>query len=187
MIYERYRRRGLKVMMATALLNLTCILGTASQARAQVPAQSSGSFGKHLYKEHCARCHKWDGSGGGGDGGAAPALRAPQHHEDQIVNFVSCGVTGSGMPYHLRNSFTKAHPCYGSTSRKSFGKNAPLKPTDFLRPAEVSQVVKYVMRNIKGRGEATYAECRAFFGTHTRACDDYPKVADKHAAKSAAQ
>jgi hypothetical protein len=30
-----------------------------------------------------------------------------------------------------------------------------------------------VIANLKGRGEPTFAECQAFFGTGTRACNVY--------------
>lgn len=171
--------RGPTRALTILTLGLACLLGAAFQARAQLPGQSSGSLGKHLYKEHCASCHKWNGSGGGGYGGAAASLRASHLDQSQMVKIVSCGIPGSGMPYHLRDAYTKAHPCYGLTNRKSLGKNAPLQPAQFLRSSEIRQIVNYVQTTIQGRGETTYAECRAFFGAHTRACDNYPKVASK--------
>lgn len=174
MIAVQSGRRGSTAVVAATVLALA---GGAPPARAQMPMQNQGSVGKHLYKEHCAGCHKWDGSGGGGYGGAAASLRATHLDKSGMVNVVSCGVPGSGMPYHLRNAYTKAHPCYGSTSRESFGKDAPLKPNGFLRPMEIDRIVRYVLTTIKGRGKTTYGECRAFFGTHTRACDDYRKAA----------
>ena len=180
-------RCGPIARLAAAMLGLACLLGVAFQAQAQLPGQPPGSFGKHLYAEHCASCHKWDGSGGGGYGGAAASLRASHLDEAQMVNIVSCGIPGSGMPYHLSDAYTKDHPCYGSTDPHSFGSNAPLQPKAFLHPSEIRQIVTYVQTTIRGRGETTFAECQAFFGTHTRACDNYPKVADKHAAASPSQ
>lgn len=181
----RSERRSPTMVLTALTLGLACLLGVAFQARAQLPGQSPGSFGKHLYKEHCAGCHKWDGSGGGGYGGAAASLRASHLGQSQMVTVVSCGIPGSGMPYHLRDAYTKAHPCYGAADRKSLGKNAPLQPNAFLRPSEIRQIVEYVQSTIRGRGETTYADCRAFFGQHTRVCDNYPKVADKTGTTSA--
>lgn len=180
-------RHGPIARLATAGFGLACLIGFAFQAQAQLPEQPSGSFGKHLYAEHCAGCHKWDGSGGGGYGGAAASLRASKLDQAAMINVVSCGIPGSGMPYHLSDAYTTAHPCYGSTDLKSFGKNAPLQPNEFLHPSEIRQIVTYVQATIRGRGETTYAECRAFFGMHTRACDNYPKVAGKPATAPSSQ
>ena len=154
-------------------LGVACLFAIAIKAHAAPPGQSPGGFGKHLYREHCAGCHKWDGSGGGGYGGAAASLRAAHLNRKQMISIVSCGIPGSGMPYHLRDAYTKAHPCYGATSRKALGKNAPVGPNQFLHPSEISQIVNYVVTTVEGRGKTTFAECQAFFGTHTRACDNY--------------
>ena len=161
------------------VLGMACLLGTAA-ARAQMPSQGAGDAGQRLYKENCASCHKWDGSGGGGYGGAAASLRAMKLDRAQITNIASCGIPGSGMPYNLSDAYTKAHPCYGQTSTTALGKDAPLQPHNFLHPPEIHAVVSYVLANLKGRGATTFAECQAFFGTHTRACDDYRKAAGKH-------
>lgn len=157
---------GLKVALALAL-----VLG----AIGAVSADEAPDRGKRIYRTDCAGCHKWDGHGGGGYGGAALSLRQTQLDRAQIIMTVECGRPGTGMPYHLRDAYTPEHPCYGLTSLASLGKEAPLAANNFLRPPDIEAVVDYVLANIKGRGEPTFAECQAFFGTGSRVCDDLRK------------
>lgn len=102
-------------------------------------------------------------------------------------NVESYGIPGSGMPYHLGDAYKKDHPCYASTDPHSLGKNAPLQPQGFLHPSEIGQIMTNAQTTIRGRGETTYAECRAFFGTHTLACANNPKIAEKQGTASSSQ
>ena len=46
-------------------------------------------------------------------------------------------------------------------------------PASFLRPNEIAAVADYVVADLKGKGEPTYAECVAFFGDGSRVCNIY--------------
>jgi hypothetical protein len=48
-----------------------------------------------------------------------------------------------------------------------------------LRPADIKAVAEYVASTIKGKGDPTFAQCQAFFGTGTRVCDVYAKDGER--------
>ncbi len=160
-----------------ATLRLICLIGLGALPflhGAHAPAESSATeAGKRIYRVNCAGCHQWFGKGGGGYGGAAANLRKTQLDREQIIQTITCGRPGTGMPYHLRDAYTPEHKCYGMTKAEA-GKNMPPEPNNFLRPSEIDAVADYVIATIKGRGdEPTLAECQAFYGTHSRVCDVY--------------
>ena len=43
----------------------------------------------------------------------------------------------------------------------------------FLRPEEIDAVAEYVSAAIKGKGDPDLADCVAFFGEESKACDVY--------------
>lgn len=141
---------------------------------AQDAAHGPAAEGKRVFQRaNCVGCHKWHGGGGGGYGGDALSLRATQLDRGQIVETVTCGRPGTGMPYFQRGAYDgEAHPCYGM-GRQELDHDIPVEATTFLRPNEVGAVVDYVMAEVKGRGEPTYAECIAFFGDGSRVCNVY--------------
>lgn len=135
-------------------------------------APGRASEGKQVYqKANCVGCHKWHGDGGGGYGGAALSLRASALTREQIIEVITCGRPGTGMPYHQRGAYDGA-ACYG-LSREDLGKDIPVEATLFLRPAEIEAVTDYVATALQGRGEPGYADCAAFFGEGARACNAY--------------
>jgi len=130
--------------------------------------------GKHVFrKANCMGCHKWDGSGGGGYGGAALSLRATGLTGEQIIMTVECGRPGTGMPYHQRGAYDDpAKPCYG-LNREGAGSQMPPEPATYLRPAEIEAVARYVVDQLKGKGQTTLVDCTAFWGDNSRVCDIY--------------
>jgi mono/diheme cytochrome c family protein len=159
------------------LLRAICAIGLGSLPFVQIArapaAPSSTEEGKHVYRMNCAGCHQWFGAGGGGYGGAAANLRKTQLDREQMILTISCGRPGAGMPYHLRDAYTPEHKCYGLT-KAEMGNNMPPAPNNFLRPSEIEAVADYVIADIKGRGDQpTFAECQAYYGTHSRVCDVY--------------
>ena len=144
------------------------------QSYAQDAAHGPASEGKRVFQRaNCVGCHKWHGAGGGGYGGDALSLRATQLDRDQIIETVTCGRPGTGMPYFQRGAYdNEAHPCYGM-GRQELGKDVPVEATTFLRPTEVGAVADYVVAEVKGKGEPTFAECIAFFGEGSRVCNVY--------------
>ena len=160
----------------------------AQGAPLQASQHGPEAEGKRVFQRaNCVGCHKWHGGGGGGYGGDALSLRATQLDRDQIIETVTCGRPGTGMPYFQRGAYDDAaHPCYG-LGRQELGHDIPVEATTFLRPAEVSAVADYVMADIKGRGEPDYGECLAFFGEGSRVCNVYKAAPAAEAAPPAKQ
>jgi mono/diheme cytochrome c family protein len=130
--------------------------------------------GKHVFKRaNCMGCHKWHGNGGGGYGGDALSLRKTVLTREQIIETVTCGRPGTGMPFFARGSYDTSQ-CYDML-RKDAGDLMPPEANVFLRPKEIEEVADYVIAHIKGRGEPTFAECEAFFSKGSRVCDVYKK------------
>ncbi len=148
-----------------------------TRVHAQVSPHGPVDEGKRIFQRaNCVGCHKWHGGGGGGYGGDALSLRATQLDRDQIIETVTCGRPGTGMPYFQRSAYDgEEHPCYG-LGRQELGKDVPVEANIFLRPSEVGTVADYVIAEVKGRGEPNLAECTAFFGEGSRVCNIY-KVA----------
>jgi hypothetical protein len=165
----------MRAILATTLLGALA-LGALPYARlhAQGAPQGPATAGKQVFQRaNCVGCHKWHGGGGGGYGGDALSLRATQLDRDQIIETVTCGRPGTGMPYFRRGAYDgEDHPCYG-LGRQDLGKDVPVEATIFLRPNEVGAVADYVIADIKGKGEPNYAECAAFFGDGARVCNIY--------------
>ncbi|RVU13819.1 c-type cytochrome [Methylobacterium oryzihabitans] len=158
-------------MLKVTLPALAVGLISAVAAAQQPPRPDPGLA---VYKKaNCVGCHKWHGGGGGGYGGDALSLRHTQLTREQIIETVNCGRPGTGMPFHLRGAYD-ATKCYDSL-RAEMGAQMPPEGTAFLRQSEVEAVATYVAESLKGKGEPTLADCTAFFGDTSRACDLYRK------------
>ncbi|MGJ4882195.1 MULTISPECIES: c-type cytochrome [unclassified Bradyrhizobium] len=173
----------MKLSAITFAVTSALVLGSASLALAQSAASADPTeAGKAVFKRaNCVGCHKWHGNGGGGYGGDALSLRRTQLTRDQIIETVTCGRPGTGMPYFARGSYDTAK-CYGM-SRQDVGERMPPEGGVFLRPNDIEAVADYVLAHIKGRGEPTYDECTAFFGNTSRVCDIYKANATKPASE----
>jgi len=121
---------------------------------------------------NCMGCHKWSGTGGGGYGGAAANLRNTTLSLDQIEQTIRCGRLSKGMPHFEEDAYNDGH-CYGLTKSQLTPTQMPPEPDHPLRSADIKAVARYVFDKIKGSGEPNFAQCQAFFGTTTRACDVY--------------
>jgi mono/diheme cytochrome c family protein len=171
-------------MTRTPLFAATAIIisfaATIRILAAQPAGQDRTDVGKQVFKSaNCVGCHKWHGNGGGGYGGDALSLRKTELTREQIIETVSCGRPGTGMPFHLRGAY-ESQPCYGLT-RAQISDSMPPEAAGFLRPGEVEAVVDYVIAHVKGKGEPTYDECIAFFGNASRVCGIY-KTSPQNAA-----
>jgi mono/diheme cytochrome c family protein len=157
-------------LLAAALFAIAAAATTAfSQSAA--PADPTDA-GKHVFQRaNCMGCHKWHGNGGGGYGGDALSLRKTQLRREDIIETVSCGRPGTGMPFFTRGAYDTTK-CYGM-DRKEAGDQMPQEANVFLRPAEIEEVADYVIAHIKGKGEPTYDECIAFFNAGSRVCNVY--------------
>lgn len=150
--------------------------GTSGAADAgEIPA-SAGDLaeGMRIYKAaNCVGCHKWDGQGGGGYGGAAANLRNTQLDYSAIVMTVTCGRPGTGMPHFQEDAYSDGH-CYGLKAGDIPPDQKVAAPIKWLRQHDILTVAKYVDESLKGKGAPTYAQCQAFFGTASRVCETYP-------------
>ena len=137
-------------------------------------AETTGTAdpGKTVYERaNCVGCHKWSGVGGGGYGGAALSLRATQLSKEQIVEIVTCGRPGTGMPHFTADPY-RDKGCYG-LGTADVKDIMPPEANLVLRPPEIGAVADYVLANIKGKGDPTLADCTAYFGDTSRVCDIY--------------
>ncbi len=132
--------------------------------------------GKAVFKRaNCIGCHKWHGNGGGGYGGDALSLRKTELTREQIMETVSCGRPGTGMPFFVRGAYDTVK-CYGM-NRQEIDNQIPPEANTFLREPDIAAVADYVLAHIKGRGEPNSAECTEFFGNTSRVCDVYKTAA----------
>lgn len=156
---------------------LASALGAARSQEAALSPKALADGIATYKKANCVGCHKWHGDGGGGYGGAALSLRQTILTRDQIVETIKCGRPGVGMPFHMRDAYDDpAKPCYG-LARADIADQMPPTATDFLRPSEIEAVADYVLNNIKGKGDVSFADCEAFFGKGNRQCASYNKPA----------
>jgi mono/diheme cytochrome c family protein len=157
-------RYGTAAMFAAMMLSSGLALAQSDQI---------DQDGLRVFKSaNCMGCHKWSGTGGGGYGGAAANLRRTALDLEQIEQTIRCGRIATGMPHFEEDAYSNGH-CYGLTKSQLTDTQMPPAPDHPLRPADIKAVARYVFDKIKGSGEPTFAQCQAFFGTTTRACDVY--------------
>ncbi len=162
----------IRVMTLRALALGFAAAALAAGAQAQTAGHTPTDEGKRVYERaNCMGCHKWHGDGGGGYGGAALSLRRTELSRDQIIETVRCGRPGRGMPYHDREAYD-GDGCYG-LNRSELAGTMPPAAAVFLREADIEAVTDYVLANIKGKGEPSYADCIAFFGAASHMCHIY--------------
>ena len=134
---------------------------------ASVAAQAADptDAGKAVFKRaNCFGCHKWHGNGGGGYGGDALSLRKTELTREQIVETVSCGRPGTGMPFFTRGAYDTVK-CHGM-NRQDAGNQMPPEANIFLRPADIEAVADYVLAHIKGKGEPNYDRMHRLLRQH---------------------
>lgn len=171
-------------LLACAVLafSMPIVMSRAAHAQSATaqPADPTDA-GKAVFKRaNCMGCHKWHGNGGGGYGGDALSLRKTELTKEQIVETVSCGRPGTGMPFFVRGAYDTVK-CFDMT-RQDAGAQMPPEGGTFLRSSDIEAVADYVIAHVKGAGEPTYAECAAFFGNTSRVCDVYKSETQKAAA-----
>lgn len=155
------------IQVLKGLLAALIVVGTANAQPA------SNEEGLRVFKSaNCMGCHKWNGAGGGGYGGAAANLRQTSLDLDQIEQTIRCGRPSTGMPHFAADAYSNGQ-CYGLKKSDLPAGQMPPEPDHSLRPGEIDAVAKYVLDNIKGKGPPTLAQCQAFFGTGTHVCDVY--------------
>lgn len=166
------------IMMASCMVATLVSLEGAALSQSATPADPTDAGKRVFQRGNCMGCHKWHGNGGGGYGGDALSLRKTQLTREQIIETVSCGRPGTGMPFFVRGSYDSVQ-CFDML-RKDAGDLMPPEANVFLRPSEIEAVADYVIAHIKGKGEPTYDECIAFFSKGSRVCNVYK--AEGHSA-----
>ena len=141
--------------------------------------------GKAVFKRaNCFGCHKWHGNGGGGYGGDALSLRKTELTREQIIETVSCGRPGTGMPFFTRGAYDTVN-CHGM-NRQEVGNQMPPEGGTFLRAERYRSRRELRDRAHQGQGRAELTpNASAFFGDTSRVCDIYKTQAEP-AANSAA-
>lgn len=173
------------------IFSIATMVGLMVAGLCPMAAQCQGAVdptaaGKAVFKRaNCMGCHKWHGNGGGGYGGDALSLRKTQLTREQIIETVSCGRPGTGMPFFERGAYDTSK-CYGM-NRQQAGDQMPQEANVFLRPKDIEDVADYVIAHIKGKGEPTFAECTAFFSETSRVCDIYKKSEQGHGPAATAE
>lgn len=162
---------NVRALASTVMLTLLLSPAELCLAQSMAPADPTDA-GKAVFKRaNCFGCHKWHGNGGGGYGGDALSLRKTDLDRAQLVETVTCGRPGTGMPYFARGSYDTSK-CY-AMSRTDVGDRIPPEGASLLRPSDIEAVADYVLVKLKGKGEPTHDECIAFFGSTSRVCDVY--------------
>src|SRR5215469_9428400 len=118
--------------VAAAALAVTLSTLCSAFAQSTTPADPTDA-GKAVFKRaNCFGCHKWHGNGGGGYGGDALSLRKTELSREQIIETVSCGRPGTGMPFFARGAYDTVK-CF-DMNRQEAGSNMPPEANTFLRP-----------------------------------------------------
>jgi mono/diheme cytochrome c family protein len=165
-------------LLFVSVIALNVSIGFAYGQSAPPPTADPTEAGKAVFKRaNCMGCHKWHGNGGGGYGGDALSLRKTELTREQIIETVSCGRPGTGMPFFVRGAYDEVK-CHDMT-RQEAGALMPPEGGTFLRPKDIEAVADYVLAHIKGAGDPTYAECIAFFSNSSRVCDIYKTPSQK--------
>jgi mono/diheme cytochrome c family protein len=167
------RRIATKGFAAITALTLGACFAGAALADADSIAR-----GESIWKEKagCQQCHGWAGDGKGGfhHEGHALSLRVTQLSRDQIRMTIQCGRPGTPMPHFDRFAYTDKR-CYDMTA-EDMGDSAPNDAPTALQPYEIDALADFVASKLKGAGQATRAQCMAYFtGSSGSQCNTYPE------------
>tara|TARA_A100001234_G_C12430190_1_gene302421 strand:- start:88 stop:576 length:489 start_codon:yes stop_codon:yes gene_type:complete len=138
-----------------------------------IQAQQQIDYGLKAYKKgNCMGCHKWHGDGGPGYGGAALSLRETGLDREGLALLIACGRPGTNMPYFDKKAYTDER-CFGLKFSDFEGddKNRPLRAKAYLNKRQISQVVDFIMNDLKGK-KVNKEYCLKFFGKPTRSCEN---------------
>jgi mono/diheme cytochrome c family protein len=160
----------------TQILALLVSLALPVSALGQTPPTPEAlQSAKRIFQEKatCSFCHGWAGDGEGDphSEGAAAILRTSTLNREQLIEVISCGRPGAGMPHF--NAFAYSEdPCYGLKDA-DVGASKPPGPPRSLQPREIEAVVDYLLAKVIGAGPVTKAQCLEYFGEGKR-CERYP-------------
>lgn len=130
--------------------------------------------GLRYYRDvaNCKFCHAWNGVGSRVEGEPIPAsLVKSELSREQLYEVIACGRPGSGMPNHLRGSYSEEHPCYGLTAPLDRSE-MPRRPFAQLTAAQIDDLVTYVQTVYQGK-EMNYEYCAAYFERDAPQCQRF--------------
>ena len=113
------------------------------------------SFGQRLYhdKADCKFCHGPEGDGRGDprSPGAAANFHKTILNRAQLVEIVTCGRLGTGMPHFDKYAYDDDTPCFGM-NEKDIGKDKPPDPHSTpLTKREIEAVADYIIATFVGK------------------------------------
>jgi len=128
-----------------------------------------------LYRDSlkCVMCHAWDGHVARVEGEpiAADLTETLLNHE-QLIEVVSCGRPATGMPNHLRGSYTDQHPCYGLTFDQMTDDMYPRRPLGQTDEQGILDVVNYIEAVYVGK-EMTFENCVLYYEREAPQCERF--------------
>lgn len=150
-------------------------LGLAGPAAAQQAKASHA--GAAVYKSaQCIVCHKWHGMGGPGYGGTPINFRETILNREQVIEVISCGRPGTGMPYHRKDAYD-GYECYGGMTKEELGEDMPGRSRMTLSARQIKHVAGFIIDHFKGRSnELVKSDCTIFFGK-SKMCTHLKSVA----------
>ena len=137
------------------------------------PANYDIERGKEVYERVgvCLQCHGWDGHGMGRNPrsvGTAPNLREFPADAQILHEIIACGRPYTEMPYHDRLAYSDGR-CYGMTIEDFDDGEVPTRGKS-IRPDDIDNLVAYMLTDVIGAGDTTFAQCEKFFGAGHRNC-----------------
>jgi mono/diheme cytochrome c family protein len=139
----------LPTLQHAGLLAVASLAITVSAASAQ-----DVSFGQRLFQEKadCQFCHGPEGDGRGDprSPGKASNLHKTMLGREQLIGVVTCGRTGTEMPYFDKYAYEE-RKCRG-LSEADLGKDVPPVPhSNSLTQREIAAVVDYILARFVGK------------------------------------
>lgn len=153
------RKRGLWVGATSAGLAAAAVLAFGAVAWAQDDAQVEA--GLDAWKlAGCSTCHgKFGEGGGGGAEPEGPSLRDSRLDGELLVESISCGRPGTGMPSHLVGAYTEID-CYGMPVGQIPEKTAV---SGSLTTEQITALVSYLLARVVGKEDITAEECGLYY------------------------
>jgi mono/diheme cytochrome c family protein len=137
----------------TVHINLAVIAASLAMLACGASAQDV-SFGQRLFldKADCQFCHGPEGDGRGDprSPGKASNLRKTMLTREQLIEVITCGRTGTEMPYFDKFAY-EDRKCRG-LSEADLGKDMPPVPhSTSLAPREIAALVDYILVKFVGK------------------------------------
>mgnify|MGYP001487758911 CR=1 FL=1 len=153
--------------LLAALISVVLVAAWVAPATAEPGKPHPGIV---LYKTvGCMACHKWHGMGGSGYGGTPINFRETFLDRNQLIEVVSCGRPGTGMPAYHKEAY-RGYDCYDGLTPEDLEELMPGRPPRTLSRRQIKHIADFIVEHFKGRSnEVVESDCRIFFG-ESRMC-----------------